>query len=209
MAEPILVPQSAFGNIAVADAGRGVTVSDRDGLGVATVLVRNGQADALAARVKEAFGIDLPRGPRRAASGGVAFAGTGPEAWLAVAENGGNAFAASLKEGLGDQAAVVDQSDGYAVLRLSGPRVREALAKGVSLDLHARAFAVGDVAATIVSHIGATLWRLDDGKDGSPVFELVVFRSLAGSLWHWLSESSAEFGLTIAPPDQVASLNDR
>jgi sarcosine oxidase subunit gamma len=203
MVERLLVPQSPFGTIAAPAAGRGVIVSDRDGLGIATVLVRNGQADALAARVKDMFGIDLPHGPRRAASGSVAFAGTGPETLLATAENGANAFAASLMETLRDQAAVVDQSDGYAVLRLSGPSVREALAKGVSLDLHARAFAVGDVAATIVSHIGATLWRLDDGKDGSPVFEVVIFRSLASSFWGWLSESSAEFGLTVAPPDRI------
>jgi sarcosine oxidase subunit gamma len=127
----------------------------------------------------------------------VALAGTGPGAWLVTSESGGNAFAVSLRDLLDGVAAVIDQSDGYASLRLSGPKVRETLAKGVPLDLHARAFQVGDVAVTVVSHIGATLWRLDDGPDGSPVFEVVVFRSLAESFWHWLSESSAEFGMTV------------
>lgn len=196
MVETTLVPRSAFAGLVATAAGNGVTVSARDGLGIATVLVRDDRASALAARLKERFGIDLPRGPKRAASGTVAFAATAPATWLAVSEDGGNGFATSLQETVGDLASVVDQSDGYAVLRISGPRVRDALAKGVPLDLHPRAFQVGDVAATVVSHIGTTFWRLDDRQDGAPVFEFVIFRSLATSFWHWLDESASEFGLT-------------
>ena len=39
-----------------------------------------------------------------------------------------------------------DQSDSRLVLRLSGPRVRDVLAKGVPVDLHPKAFKPGDVA---------------------------------------------------------------
>lgn len=197
MAEPALVPQSAFAGLAATRPGSGVMVTDRNGLGVAVVLVRNGRIPALAARVQEHFGIALPRSPKRAAARKVAFAATGPAAWLAVWEDGGGGFATSLREAVGDAASIVEQSDGYAVLRISGLRARDALAKGVPLDLHPRAFAIGDVATTSVSHIGATIWRLDDRQDGAPVFEFVVFRSLAESFWHWLDESAAEFGLTV------------
>ena len=62
------------------------------------------------------------------------------------------------------------------------------------LDLHERAFQTGAVASTIALHVGATLWRLADGADGSPVFEIAVFRSLAASFWHSLVASAAEFG---------------
>lgn len=197
MAEHILIPHSPFANLAPVAAGPGVVATERDGLGLATILVRSGHTEALAALLKKRFGINLPRGPYRAANGGMAFAATGPETWLGIAENGGNAFVSSLTEVIGDHAAVVDQSGAYAVLRLSGPKVRETLAKGVSLDLHARGFRIGDVAVTAVSHMGVTLWRLDD-CEGSPIFEVLVFRSFARSFWHWLSESSAEFGLTVA-----------
>ena len=91
-------------------------------------------------------------------------------------------------------AAVTDQSDGYAVLRLTGPRLRDTLAKLIPIDVHPRAFKIGDVAATVAFHVGATFWRLDDGPDGAPVIEVAVFRSLAGSFWHALSDSAAEFG---------------
>ena len=170
-------------------------MSDRDGVGFATVLVRKGQMEALAAAVRAHYGLELPRGPWRASANGVALCATGPEAWLAVSDVGDD-FAANLKRALGGSASVVDQSGGYAVLRLTGSKVRDTLAKGVPLDLHPRAFKVGDVAVTVVSHIGAIIWRREDGADGAAVFEIAVFRSIAGSFWHWLAESSAEFGLT-------------
>jgi sarcosine oxidase subunit gamma len=171
-----------------------VVATERDGLGIATVLLRKGQAAALGQRIRERFGIELPREPRRTAAGDIAIAGIGREAWLATRENGGNAFAGSLKEALGGLASVTDQSDGYAVLRLTGPRLRDALAKMLPIDVHPRAFKIGDVAATVAFHVGATLWRLDDGADGAPIIEVAIFRSLAGTFWHALSDSAAEFG---------------
>jgi sarcosine oxidase subunit gamma len=167
-------------------------------LGLATVAVRKGRLSALSARLGERYGIELPRGHYRTEARGIAFAGTGPEVWLVTQENGGNDFAASLRTEIGALASVSDQSDGYAVLRLAGPKLIQTLAKLVPLDLHPRAFPSGDIASTMASHMGLTLWRLQDRPDGSPVFEIAVFRSLARDFWHALSESAAEFGLVAA-----------
>jgi sarcosine oxidase subunit gamma len=177
--------------------GVGVVVRERDGLGLATVLARKGKQLALAQRVRERFGMDLPQGPHRGASGDIAFAATGPGAWLASHERRGNGFARDLAAALADMASISDQSDGSAVLRLSGPRIRDALGKLVPVDVHPGAFKVGDVANTVAAHMGATLWRLEDDADGSAVFEIAVFRSLADSFWGALSESAAEFGFRV------------
>jgi methylglutamate dehydrogenase subunit D len=190
-----LTPRPAFSALPVAASTAGVVADERDGLGIANILVRQGQAAALRQRCHERWAIELPQGPQRAAAGGLSIAGTGPEAWLAIQEGGGNAFAASLKQTLAGLASVTDQSDGYAVLRLSGPQVRPTLAKLVPIDVHPRAFAIRDVAVTVAAHIGTLLWRLADGADGSAVFEVAVFRSMAGSFWHALNVSAAEFGL--------------
>lgn len=198
MADYTLTARAPFTDLSFACAPRrGVLVADRDGLALASVLVRRGRLAALTQRVRERFGIELPRGPQRSASGAVAFAATGPAAWLATSEDGGNAFAASLNEAIGDVASVADQSSGYAILRLTGPSVRDALAKILPLDLHERAFGPGSVASTTASHVGATLWRLEDAADGSAVFEIAMFRSFAGSFWHSLASSAAEFGLVV------------
>lgn len=167
---------------------------------MATVLAKTGQGAPLALRMREHFHVDLPQGPRRSALSGLAIAGTGPGAWLATSENGGGSFAAQLRDKVGDLASVTDQSDGYAVLRLSGFKVRETLGKLIPIDLHPRAFQVGHVAVTIAAHIGVTLWRVDDRDDGAPVFEIAAFRSFASSLWHALSTSAAEFGYVVQAP---------
>lgn len=194
--QPVLAPRGPFTALpAMLGDGRSLAASARDGLGLATVLVRKDRSPALAERMRERFGIELPRGPSRSAAGDIACAGTGPGAWLVTHERDGNAFAASLKEAIGDLAAVSDQSDGFAVLRLSGSKVRETLCKLVPVDMHPRVFRVGDVAVSVAAHVGATLWRLEDRADGLPVFEVAVFRSLATSFWHALHESAAEFSL--------------
>lgn len=192
----VLLPRSAFAGIAATIGdGAGMVATDRDGIGLATVLARNGEATAIAERVRQRFGIALPAGPQRVAGNMVAFAGTGPDAWLATSERD-DGLAAALAAALGDLASIADQSGGYAVIRLSGPKARDALAKGVTIDLHPRAFAPGAVAVTAAAHVGITLWRLADDADGA-TFEIVVARSLAGSFWHWLSASAAEFGLIV------------
>jgi heterotetrameric sarcosine oxidase gamma subunit len=130
-------------------------------------------------------GMPLDTG-RRATAAGTALG--------AEANTDLNGFAPSLREAIDDLATVSDQLGSYAVLRLTGPRVRDALAKFVPLDLHPHVFDPGSAATTIASHIPVTLWRLADDSDGSAVFEIAAPRSYAGSFWHVVMESSAEFG---------------
>ncbi|MEI9964423.1 MAG: sarcosine oxidase subunit gamma family protein [Caulobacteraceae bacterium] len=162
----------------------------RPDLQIASVIARRGMADALAARVKALFALDLPAGPSRADGVGVAFLGVGPDRWLAV-RTGGGELAAELARDLAGLASVSDQSDGYAAVELGGSDARRALAKGVPLDLHPAAFAPNDVAVTLIAHVGAVVWRADDA------FLVAVFRSYAGSFWGWLAQSAAEFGLEV------------
>ena len=91
---------------------------------------------------------------------------------------GSAGFAARLRGRIGLFAAVADQSDSRLVLRLSGPRVRDVLAKGVPLDLHPKVFKPGDVATTLVAYIGVQIDMLDD----APTYQLTAPRSMAGTL---------------------------
>jgi sarcosine oxidase subunit gamma len=158
-------------------------------------MLRKGRLDALRTSLRTQHGIGLPDGPRRTTAGPLALAGIGPTTWLAVHETGGNAFAGSFGQSLTGLASVANQSDGYAVLRLTGPKARDTLAKGVAIDLHERAFPANAVAVTDVSHIGIILWRLQHAAPAIPVFEIAVVRSLAASFAAWLVESAGEYGL--------------
>jgi len=178
----------------------GVVATDRDGLAIARLVARKNRFPSLKDRVRERFGIELPQGPRRVAGTQIAFVGVGVETWLAASETELDGFAASLRSAVNESASVSDQIGSYIIVRLSGARVRDALAKFVPLDLHARVFATGSAASTIVDHIPLTLWRLEDSPDGLPVFELAAPRSYAGSFWHTLAESAAEFGFSRSTP---------
>ena len=190
-----LMSRFAFGNHLASlppAANAGVVVRERTDYALAMVIARRGREAALAARLADSD-IELPMTPKRKANGALAYLGVGPGRWLVTCDSADNAntWATGLARDLASLASVTDQSDGYAVIEVGGARARATLAKGVTVDLHPRAFRAGDVAVTQIAHIGAILWQLDD----RPAYEIAMFRSLAGSFWHWLSASAAEFGM--------------
>jgi sarcosine oxidase subunit gamma len=177
-----------FGRSGIEGAAADVSIMPRENLGLATVIARSGQVDGLRAKLVGLYGLEAPARPAVARGRALDLLWAGPEQWLAVSAD--RATADRLAGELKEVAAVCDQSDGRAVLRICGPKVRETLAKGCPLDLHPRAFRPGDTALTAIAHVGAQLWQVDD----APTFDLVVARSMAGSFWRWLSASAAEFG---------------
>ncbi|MFI4885179.1 MAG: sarcosine oxidase subunit gamma [Steroidobacterales bacterium] len=174
--------------------GRGVIATEREGLGIARIAARKGQSARMAELFRARFGLEPPNAPRRASRGDVAIAGIGPQTWLATCEDAGNAFAQSLEPVLADCASVCDQSDAYLILRLTGPKVRDSLAKLIPVDIHPRSFRAGDLAQTVCGYINITLWRLEDTVQSDPVFEVWAGRSLALSLQQAISHAAAEFG---------------
>jgi|HubBroStandDraft_2_1064218.scaffolds.fasta_scaffold261036_2 heterotetrameric sarcosine oxidase gamma subunit len=170
----------------------GVLVCERNPQ-LATIIVYRGRRADASARLKARYGLALPDGPRRLVNGGSTVTGVGPRTWLFQRETG-PPLETELSEVLGDAAAVTDQSDGYATIRLTGPCSAGVLEKGISIDLHDRVFLPGFAAATSCAHLGIILWRLEDAN-GHPVYEIAVFRSLARSLWHFIEQNAAEFGL--------------
>lgn len=173
----------------------GITASLLGGFGLATLIAGPGGTRPLSQAMESRLGLALPATPTIVSGPAHDAIWAGPEQWLlrAAAREG---FSALLGE-LAAHAAVSEQSDARAALRLSGPHVRDVLAKGVMLDLHPAAFGVGDAALTSIAHVGAQLWRAPDGPDGA-VFEILVARSMAGSFWSWFSASAAGFGCAVS-----------
>jgi sarcosine oxidase subunit gamma len=196
MASPVLTPRSGLEHLLVAndDRAAGVTLAVRSGTAIASVNVRRNQLEGLAARVHQIFGLSLPDAPKRVAADPIGFLWAGAGQWLAMAGEDGAAFERRLRNALGNLASVTDQSDGRTIIRVAGPRARDALVKGVQIDLHPSVFRSGDAAATTVAYIGVHFWQVDD----APTYEFLVPRSFAVAFWQWLTESAAEFGVQVA-----------
>lgn len=174
-----------------AQGAPGVRLSLREGVGLATIIVADGQEEALRSALFERYGWGLPETGTTHLSGERGLVWSAPGQWLALAET--REALRGLPEALRGVAAVTDQGDGRGVVRISGPRARAMLEKGVSVDLHPRAFSAGRTATTSIAHIGAQLWQ----RDEAPTYDLAVARSVAGSFWAWLTQASAEFGCEV------------
>lgn len=174
----------------------GIVISERVGLGLATVAARKGKADAVKQAVAAAYGVELPESSRIAQGSAVSFIGYGRGQWLAVSESLANeALARDLSAKLQGLASISDQSGGRTVLRLSGPHVRDVLAKGLPIDLDPRVFPLGSAITSVISHMGVQLWQLDDARS----YDIAIFRSLSESFWSWLTASAGEYGYEVVP----------
>jgi methylglutamate dehydrogenase subunit D len=167
-------------------------ITDAEGI---AVVARKGRTADVAAVLSRHVGSSVLDSPKRTAGSGLAISGTGPGQWLAMAQsNGAGTPLVALRADLDGLAAVTDQADGRVILTVSGARARDALAKGIAVDLDPVAFKIGDLAQTSASHIGLQIALIDT----APTFEIVSARSTAGSLWAWLTASAAEYGIDVA-----------
>lgn len=190
MAKPALAAQSAFTDLK-STSHAAFAIDIRDDMTIASIASAKGKVEEIKAAIQAAYSVTLPDKPVRVAGDGIAFIWHGPGQWMALADRGPNDrdLELELKPVLAGLAAVVDQSDGRAVVRVSGSRVRDVLAKGIAIDLHPSAFKANSVAITHAAHIGIVIWQLDE----QPAYEIAMFRSFADSFATWLTHSAAEF----------------
>ena len=178
--------------VAQGDVGApGVIIAERTGVSLCQVLARKGAQTRLAARAIEAFGSALPSTPRHSGPAPISFVWAGPRNGWRRRAAADQALSASLTGSLAGLASIVDVSDARTIMQVSGPRARDALTKGLLVDLHPSAFGPGDAAITAVSHIGVHFWQVD----AVPTYELTMFRSFSVAFCEWLVEVSAEFGV--------------
>ncbi|HXH04625.1 MAG TPA: sarcosine oxidase subunit gamma family protein [Candidatus Competibacteraceae bacterium] len=176
--------------------GKGVLAAERAFLG--HLNLRGDPADAAFRKAAEGvLGLALPCEPNTVAEGnGLTVYWLCPSEWLVVtAPDAEAALAAKLRQALAGQfAAVTEISSGQTVLVLRGDKARELLAKGCPLDLHPRVFGPGQCAQTLIAKAPALIRPLADGG-----YEVVVRRSFADYLWHWLEHvaDQNQYGLTV------------
>jgi sarcosine oxidase subunit gamma len=168
--------QGRFG----ADKGApGVELSVRHPASIVSIIARDGKSQALK--------LTLDR------MTGCAVLWAGADQYYAVADGMGEGeLYSELKTRLAVLASVFDQSNGRVILRVSGAKARNVLAKGTPVDLHPDEFPVGKSATTQMAHVGVHLTRT-----GEDAFELSVFRGFAENFWEWLTEQSEEFGYQV------------
>lgn len=172
-----------------------VVLSERAFRGMVNLRGDPGEKRFLAA-AKTVLGADLPLDPNTTAQAREgALLWLGPDEWLLELRDGGEAeIAERLRSALaGQRHSVVEVGHSRALIGVDGPRARDVLMKGCSLDLHPRAFRPGHCAQTLLARAGMILRQVDDG----PSYDLNVRRSFAEYVWTWLEDAAAEYGYAV------------
>ena len=85
---------------------------------------------------------------------------------------------------IAQDAALADQSDAWASVVLEGPGAEDTLARLVPVDLRPAHFGAGRTSRTLLSHMQASVSRLDEER-----ILLMVFRSMVDTLVEELHEA--------------------
>jgi len=127
--------------------------------------------------------------------GSLACLWLGPDEWLILGAGGGeHEIVARLRAALSDiHAAVTDVSEARTTITVAGPRARELLAKGTSIDLHPRVFGPGRCVQTGFAGASIVLRQVD----AVPSFEILVLNSFAEHLWSWLEGGARGYRIAV------------
>jgi len=199
------VVQSALGHVGLdklsmrVRSGQGVTMRELPVTGLLILRVRKDKA-ALETAVGAILGLELPSTLSssfidKGSDGALCLRWMAPDVWLlsCPVENA-YAIEISLREKLGDASiAIVNVSGGFTVLELQGPHANDVLKKSTAYDTHPDNFAVGKVVNTVFAKAQVTMRCI-----GPEHVELVVRRSFADYVWHWIQVAAVEHGLSIA-----------
>lgn len=149
----------------------GVTAREAAPGAMTAIAPYKGQDKALSEALKAAHGMAAPAPNRATGKEGARALWFGQRMILLMGP--------APDEGLARHAALSDQSDGWAVVRLEGAGARDVLARLVPIDLRDDAFRRGHTARTDLRHMMASLTRV-----GEEAWQIMVFRAFAETLVH-------------------------
>lgn len=132
------------------------------------------RTDAVSEALENTLGVALP------SPGGTSECGGNRAVWTGM----GQYFVLGGRPGPLPGAAVTDQTDAWAALGLEGSDAPTVLARLVPIDLRPEVFKVGDAVRSLLGHMACVLMR-----PGPERYDILVFRSLAGSAVHDLERA--------------------
>ena len=142
---------------------------------VASIMVWGSEKE-LSEAMKTAHGVAFPK-PNRSS-------GNDATRCIWFGRNQALLIGAAADAGLRKYAAIVDQSDAWCAVSLSGETSEAVLARLVPVDLRRAQFNRGHTVRTQVGHMMASVTRT-----GPDSFMVLVFRSMAATLIHELKQA--------------------
>lgn len=167
-----LIAKSACDGLLPLSLGR-LSLSEAATGHITALMPRKGQAKAASEALKAAHGMGFPAPGRSAGRAGNRALWFGLDQALLI----GPAPDKSLHK----TCALSNQSDGWAVMVLSGAQARDVLARLCPLDLRDASFKRGHAGRSLLGHISVSIMR-----SGADNWQIMLPRSMAASAVHEL-----------------------
>lgn len=172
-----LIARTPFAGLDLSDVG-GLTLMEQTPAPITLVAPFKGQMKAVSAELKVALDLRFPAPNRQVGTGATAL-WIGPSQALVMGASAPN---------LSGQAAVVDHTDAWAILRVESAHAEDVLARLVPVDLRRATFKTGHTARTLIGHMTGSVTRV-----GAQSFDLMVMRSMAHTLHHDVTRAARLF----------------
>lgn len=142
---------------------------------------------ALENALQRAYGAILPIVGKftTGSDGGAIMLGLSIDQFFLMFDNSGSEPTAIVRDLLGENAYVVDQSDSWAMIRMSGDNCRAALERICPIDLHPQTFSEGCVTRTSMEHLATII-----ACEAVNTYLLLSPRSSANSFLHAIDTSA-------------------
>ena len=156
--------------------------------------LRGNCSDAFASAVQQVLGVNIPlESPGTTKSDALIVFWMGPDRWWLIGGAAALPSVNELRQKLAAfNAAVVEVGDAFAAVEIAGPKSRDVLAKGCTIDLHPRAFKTGSVVQTNLAKAQIALYQIDETTS-----RIFARRSFAEYIWTWLEDAGIEYGVSI------------
>lgn len=135
-----------------------------------------GKEKLLGAVLKSTYGIGFPAAGKSSKKAGVRCVWFGLDQAMLIGP--------APDKTLAKTAALVDQSDSWAVVRLQGAQAVDVLARLTPVDLRPSEFKTGAAARSELRHMMVSISRV-----GPQAYEIMAFRSMAKTLVHDLQDA--------------------
>jgi heterotetrameric sarcosine oxidase gamma subunit len=162
-------------------------IEEESGRALVSLVVPNGGEVALADCVMQTYGVDTPAAGKstHAIYGNTYLLGMARDQIFLLFDDPGGDPVTQVENLIGQAAYLVDQSDSWVMLAVSGNRARIALERICPIDLHPGKFSVGNVARTVLEHHAGIVMRIDPER-----YLLLSPRSSAKSFAHAVQVSA-------------------
>ncbi len=181
-------------------AAPGITLQERRALAIVHLDAWADQGPACAKAIAKGCGTAPAKEAAKAAEqDGTAVLWVGPNRWLVTETERRDLFAALSATVTPDLAALTDQGHSRTCWRVSGPKIRDLLAKGSTIDFDRGIFGAGDCVGTLLGHFTVVIHCREESREADSV-DIYGARSFAVDLHHWLTSSSLEYGLRVLDP---------